>query len=697
MEIEATTQGSATPVAAHIDGQQFAIISWLPYRTGGANGCAANTDCNDPASNATYPYDEWLQPTVPKNVSNAVLQIRVRKVDPSTASFGPSTTPTMTISYSAPKATVYNTTGTFDPSQISVPESPNGKSWYLFQATWPTATTSLASLTQPIHILDIGLPVDDPATNIRSVKLNATLTVSTLTSEADVSTRGAASSKVPKIVNVKSVYFINDTESGVRVTWDTQNQLNQPSPTAPDKDTVVRGRSQNTYNDTKNFSAPPISPGADIASHTFNLVAIVSDSTPAAGTYHYRARSVDSDGNPGYSEDAPFDWPPAVTITPGTRSASFTTTGSGTTANLTLNWTVSRAVGAAPTVTVNHGATDYNQSVTPSCPASGNVLNCTAIIPNITVPVTSYKIRITATNSNATTLYETTSTLTPSVTVSAVKSTTTINGSNLSVKIDWNTTNTGAGATNVISLNGGAPITVSCIANPCSNTFTLSTIPATYNYSIVSTPNGGSPTTTTDSLQPLNVPAATFQLNTNTPPDGGTLTWTTVNATCSINGISLPGGTNLAITPTFSEPTTNHSFTAAGFTNIAVDTTFDYDVTCTAGSNTTIRRGSFTIPDNVAPTITLAATAVTNIGTNSATLNWNTTENAQCSISSPAFTPNTGSFSTTISTGTQSHSVNMTGLTTNQAYSVDVTISCKDARNNTSTQIFNGTTFHTTP
>lgn len=312
---------------------------------------------------------------------------------------------------------------------------------------------------------------------------------------------------------------------------------------------------------------------------------------------------------------------------------------------------------------------------------------CTASVTLGAVPA-NYTFRITSIQGTTTSTYNGTL-----VAITSVSSTLTISGgANVTVAVNWTSNGTG----DQISVSGTAAVAATGCPAACTATATVpSQASGIYSYAITSNNPTGGTTVTNGSLTFATI-SAPGAIVLNGAKTGGTISWTTnISANCSIAGTGLPGGATLAVTST--EPNTNHTATAAGFTNNATSANFNYTITCTAGGNTTKRAGTFTIPDNVAPTIN---TPTPSAATNPTTLNWTTSENAVCTITAQTFSITAGGGTvTTESVGTgptasgTSHSVNITNLQAGQTYSLNVTIRCTDTAGNVTTQSFTGITF----
>lgn len=123
-------------------------------------------------------------------------------------------------------------------------------------------------------------------------------------------------------------------------------------------------------------------------------------------------------------------------------------------------------------------------------------------------------------------------------------------------------------------------------------------------------------------------------------------------------------------------------------TELAASSTYHFFVTSTddSGNTATSSESSFTtseLPDETAPTI--SALSADDIGTSSATINWNTDENADGTIYYSTSTPvDTNTADTmTGATGTMSHAIELSGLSASTTYHYVVTSS--DDAGNTAT------------
>jgi hypothetical protein len=460
-------------------------------------------------------------------------------------------------------------------------------------------------------------------------------------------------------------------ETGPTVTTTTSNSATITWTTNEDSDSYIE------YGTTISYGEVFGSSGVR-SSHSVTLPENLSGNT----TYHYRVRTRDSAGNLTTSSDGTFTTEPGGDTTPPVITS--TTTGTPNPTNITITWTTDENANSLVDFGTTQGVYTLTQGSSVSATTSHSV-TLTSLTPN-----TQYFYQVKsqdssgnqATDDNTGASYTFTTAEAPDLgdTTAPTISDITVSGETATgATISW-TTNEPADSIVGFSLDESYTQEQGSSDLNTSHSVTLTGLSpsSTYYFQVKSRDESGNLATTTDSA------TQTFTTNSGedtTPPvilsgptissitsTGATVTWTTNENSNSLVNLGTESGTYTGTQGNDNDSLTNHSIT---LTNLTPGETYYLQVKSRDSNSNTATSGEESFATLASPTIS-GVTLDSNTDT-TATISFTTDQNAYGYIdygtTTGVYTESKGGL-----TLTDSHSINLTGLTPATEYFYQVRV-----------------------
>jgi len=425
-----------------------------------------------------------------------------------------------------------------------------------------------------------------------------------------------------------------------------------------------------------------------VTSHSVNIPKTLSPST----TYHFRVRSIDGAGNESFSGDYTF----TTAASPNDVTApviSNVQIGEPQTTGITITWTTDED--ADSYIGYSQATTTYSLEQGSPTMTTSHSVTLVGLTPN-----TTYYFQVKSkdpsgnqqidNNSGQGYQFTTSASSSDPPVISAIQITDV--GSNTAT-ITW-TTSKSSDSFVEYGLDTSYGDSQGQYDSATSHSVTLNGLlsEATYHFRVRSTDSDGNEavsqdyTFTTEQAADITPPVISSVQATNITLSSATITWTTNESTDNIVEYGTATTSLTSVAGSNADSTTSHS---VSLSNLSSGTTYYYQVRSRdASGNITMdnNSGSYysftTVEDTTAPTISNVASPV--VDRNSATITWDTDEDATSQVEYSVNSDLSNSISTTETTDLrQEHSVIISGLTSNTKYYYRA--KSKDGSNNLAT------------